>query len=519
MRRTGAALIGAALSFWTAAAAAQDITLSARDGALRLQGRLLGYDGSFYRLDTEHGELTLDGARVDCLGAACPDPQHFVPGARISGAPEIGRVLLPALVEAFAARRGLTARREDGEDGRFSYLLSKGPDGPGWLRLDFALTSSEEGFADLLVSAADIAMSIRPPTAEEVARGREAGVGDLSAPDQGQVLALDAMVPLVAPGNPLTALPYAGLVAALSGELDDWEALGGKPGPIHLIRSGSGPTPAMVRLPVLVPAVAPEVLAAAVAADPQGLALGSYARLGNAKPAALQGSCGLRSTAKVATLKTGDYPLTAPLMLYRPKRHRPAALNEFLDFLLSPAAQPVIRRAGFVDQGILEVPLDAQGRRLAQAISQAGPEVQLSTLQILVDHLAPGARLTPTFRFLDGTAEMDVPSRSAVSVLAQALESGAYDGSRIEFLGFADGNGDAAGNARLAKQRAELVLEMVRRAAPDLAPGAVQFGTASYGEALPILCDGDDWGARINRRVEVWRFPQRPPSDVAGGAE
>ena len=69
LRGFGAALI-AALMF--SEAAAQDVTLTSRDGALSLSGTLLGYDGEFFRIETRYGQLTVDGQGVTCDGPAAP---------------------------------------------------------------------------------------------------------------------------------------------------------------------------------------------------------------------------------------------------------------------------------------------------------------------------------------------------------------------------------------------------------------------------------------------------------------
>lgn len=47
-----AALAALCLVHSVFAAAAQDITLTAPDGAVEISGTLLGFDGEFYRLDT-----------------------------------------------------------------------------------------------------------------------------------------------------------------------------------------------------------------------------------------------------------------------------------------------------------------------------------------------------------------------------------------------------------------------------------------------------------------------------------
>ena len=507
-----AALVGVA-SLGAGAAAAQEVTLTARDGGLRVAGTLLGYDGAFYRVDTELGELTLDAARTDCAGPGCPDLARFVPNVRLSGSAEIGRVLLPALVEAYADRRGLAAERHDASPTAFDYTLTDA-DGTGVLKLAFSLTSSDEGFADLIANEADIALSVRPPSPAEVARGLEAGIGDLSSPPQSQILALDAVVPVVSWSNPIATIGYDDLGRVVNGEIATWDVLGRPNADLHLLVPPDD-HPLAVFLARTGVAVTERAtveaddtdLSAAVAADVDALGLARFSDLGSARPVPLEGMCGATAIPGTLAIKTGDYPITTPLLLYRPARYLPPSVRDVLSFLLSPAAQPIVRRAGFIDQEIAEIPIDLQGRRLAQAIRRVGAEVSFSALNDLVARLSGGVRLTPTFRFEDGSATLDAQSRSSVLVLAQALQSGGLDGARIDLLGFSDGNGDAAANGALAQRRADAVLAALGRTAPGIDGQGVTLTTGGFGEVLPILCDGDTWGAEVNRRVEVWRFP------------
>ena len=98
-----AAVFAALFFFGTALPVlSQDVTLTSRDKSVEVSGDLLGYDGEFYRVETEYGELTVDGSGVDCAGPGCPNLTSFVAELDISGAPEIGRLLLPALIEALA---------------------------------------------------------------------------------------------------------------------------------------------------------------------------------------------------------------------------------------------------------------------------------------------------------------------------------------------------------------------------------------------------------------------------------
>src|SRR6056297_3890226 len=108
------------------AAIAQDVTLTSRDGDVEISGNLLGFDGEFYRVDTVYGELTVDGSGVLCDGPGCPNLEHYVARVTLAGAPVIGRVLMPALLEAFAIRNEYGLERVSDDDSGFTYALSDG---------------------------------------------------------------------------------------------------------------------------------------------------------------------------------------------------------------------------------------------------------------------------------------------------------------------------------------------------------------------------------------------------------
>lgn len=495
---------------------AETVTLSSPTGSFEMRGTLLGFDGEFYRLDTEHGVLSLDATRVECAGADCPDLETFVPKVTFSGARALGETLLPALIETFASRNGFSVTREVVDDLTFSYELASRETGAVAGRFDFRLTSSDEGMADLLAEVADIALSLREATPAEITAGQGTLLGDLNGRGRSRIIALDGIVPLVSVGNPLDEISLSELRAIFSGEVTRWSALTGQDQPIalHLRDDASGQAQAfLTRVMGQGTALSPRItrhdsnasIADAVAQDPLALGIGSYSEMGNAVPVALKGPCGFASVASETSLKTEDYPLTAPLFAYLPNYRLPTIARRFLAYVNSPAAQPVIRRAGFVDQFPQAIPLDAQGHRFATAIARAGEEIGLLDLQRLVRVLADMTRLTLTFRFEDGAAQMDPQSRSNVALLAEALERGVFDDRTLVFVGFSDGQGPASQNRRLSRDRARAVREAVLRVA-HVGPGGTlpKLEIEAFGEAMPMACDETEWGRSVNRRVEVW---------------
>lgn len=496
--------------------AAQDITLTSRDGAVSLSGKFLGFDGEYYRIDSIYGELTVDGSGVLCEGPACPNLEDYVARLSISGAASMADVLLPALIEGFALREGYGLRREFLDSDHVEYLLFDRQTGRDLGRFLLRMTNSDEGFADLLANEADIAMSLREIRPDEAERAEEAGFGDLRNRGRFRVLALDALVPIVPATIPLDRISTSDLAAAFAGQITNWSELGGPDAPIslHLRNADSGLAQAAVDklLSSFDQGIVSQVerhmtdtgLALAVAADPFGLGLASTAETGPARRLGLSGECGVALRATRQTIKTEDYPLTAPMFLYIPARRLPRLAREFLFYTQSAPAQIVIRRAGFVDLAPEAIPVAAQGDRFLNAIAQAGEETTLEDLQRMVDVLGPMQRLTTTFRFEPGSATLDAQSRSNVDQLARRLDEGSYDGRKLMFIGFSDGDGPATTNRMIAERRAEAVRQAVMSAAETADFSQVEIATDAFGEAMPMACDDSAWGAQVNRRVEVW---------------
>ena len=89
------------------------------------------------------------------------------------------------------------------------------------------LSTSEAGLAALAAGEAGIAMSQR----------------EVPENPRGRVVALDALVPMVARGNPVTAIALDDLAGVLSGAITDWGEIGGPPGApvrVHGLAQGSG---------------------------------------------------------------------------------------------------------------------------------------------------------------------------------------------------------------------------------------------------------------------------------------
>lgn len=508
----------AALILWPTVSpvAADDVTLTSRDGALEISGTLLGFDGEFYRVDTEFGILTVDGSGVNCEGPGCPMLGAYKARFTLSGASSMGEVLIPAMIEGFALNGGYALTRETLPGTGLLYRLFEKVEGIETAEITVRLTSSAEGFADLVSEQADIVLSTREVSSQERALVGDAGLGDLRGLRQFRVIARDALVPIVAPGNPVRRLTMNELAAVYSGQITRWSDLGGEDAPITLHLTHPGDDLGQLFLSrVLAPQglpLAPDLrhhgtvrgLVAAVAEDPFGIGVSTFSQSGLADVVTLTGECSFEVVASEASIKAGDYPLTAPMYLYLPARRLPKIARDFLAYMRSGSAQLVTRRVGFVDQAFTEVPVAAQGRRFANAIRAAGPEVTLEELQRMMSLLDGKGRISLTFRFQGGSTLLDAPSRAFLALLASALEAGEFDGRRLTFVGFSDSEGAAEANRKLSQRRADAVLSAVLAETEVFDRSRVTLATDGFGEALPMACDDTAWGRHVNRRVEIW---------------
>lgn len=486
------------------AVSAQDVSLTSRDGSIRLAGDLLSFDGEFYRVDTEYGVLTVDASAVDCVGPGCPDLEAFVADIVLAGPPSLSAGLMPRLLGEFAAAEGLSVHARTVDGAQEVALL----DGKRTMaRFHFEPATSAQALALLAEGSIDIALSLRDATALE----RQADP-TLTEAHRGRVIALDGLVPLVHAGNPLDTLSIEDLAGVFSGQIANWQDLGGADAPIypHLVGDDGGIAPAFVSAVMGGQDLADSVvvhptytdLRAAVAGDPFAIGIGAYSQQDGTQALGLTGACGFQTRASPASLKTEDYPLTAPLLMFLPDWRLAAQGRDFLTYLRSPAAQEVIAAAGFVDQTVRGFDVQGQGGRLANAIAATPDADGLTELQRMAALLVGHERLSLGFRFDGGSARLDAQSRSNVTMLAQMLEAGLFDGRAVTFVGFSDGRGDALVNRRLSERRARAV----RQAVIDAAPGidGAELAVDGFGEAMPMACDDTDWGRALNRRVEVW---------------
>ena len=354
-------------------------------------------------------------------------------------------------------------------------------------------TSSSAGFVALLRGTADIAMSTRKITPAEAER--LSSVGDLTNPANEHVIAVQGIAAIVSPGNRIPALTVGQIRDVLSGKMKDWSDLGGTPGAIKVYavdsREGGIDAPhdflmavgSMTGQAVIVANEA--ALAAAVAADRNGVGLVTVGNTGSARTVPVAESGAIPVAPTDLSIATEDYPLTRRLYFYTGNGAASGVVRRFSEYVASPAGQAAVEASGLVALNV-------------RAEATAVPDTASDRFRQLV---AGSTRVSVDFRFQAGSTELDSRGIRDLDRLVNYMKTQRITPNRLVLAAFADNNGPNALNQSVSQKRAEAVAAALTRS--GIAPGKV----TAFGSDLPVADNATADGRERNRRVEVYLAP------------
>ncbi len=482
-----------------------EVTLALRSGGLTIIGELLTSDkGSFVVRSEKFGVVSVEASKFVCSGDGCPKTALGV--LAIHGSNTIGAQLMPATIEKFAERDGFTLEKIVGSDAE--QVLYKFYDGNGKEAgsIDLQSHGSNTAPPDLLQGKAQIGAMSRPIKPEEVK-----AITDSGTKLKTHIFALDGVVILVSPQNPITALSLDDIAKIFAGTITDWSEVGRSPGRIKLYardaKSGTFDTFDNLVLKPRNLKISAEAkrfesspdLSDQTAQDPDGIGEVGFAYIRNAKALAISSACGIVSPPEVFSVKTEEYPLSRRLFL-QSTGSLSAMGSHLLDFALSDSAQDAISEAGFINQRIDLQSFDQQTNRLAPALLVPDKEFNYPYMRELVNSLRGAYRLSVSFHFPKNSASLDEKARQDVPVLANFLKNAGANYKEVALVGFSDNSGTFDANRAAALNRAtNFKNALVAEGIP-----ATRIVVKSYGSLLPVGCNTTEAGREKNRRVEVW---------------
>lgn len=412
---------------------------------------------------------------------------------RIQGSNTIGAALAPALVRGLLEAQGATAfEQAPGEHANETQIRALNAQGQP-LHIDIAAHGSSTGFAALGNAEADLAAASRPITDSEAQHLQ--ALGDLRDKASEQVIGLDGVAVIVHPANPLSQLTITQLALVFSGQVQRWEQLGVAGGEIRLYarddRSGTFET---FKALVLEPGhhgLAPqarrfessEALAERVKADRQAIGFSTLTAVHGAKVLAIAEGDAPALLPTRARVASEDYPLSRRLFFYLPAHPTPLA-RALAEFTQSPAGQAIVARQGFVSQQVKALPVP----------THADMPARYRTLA------SQAQRLTVSFRFQAGSANLDNKALRDVQRVADYLRQAGKLDHQVVLVGFGDPKVTPGRAALLSRLRAMAVRRALAR------HGVEVREVAGLGDELPVAGNDQQKGRLRNQRVEVWVY-------------
>jgi phosphate transport system substrate-binding protein len=504
-----AALAAALLVLAAASANAERIELN--DSSV-LFGEIVSLKDDIYTVRMKNGtEFRLPRNKIRQISSPAA-PRVPVPAAasnqsagvlRFSGSNTIGEDLLPSLVEGYVAGQGGGSARWVPDKRSIEKTLTPAISSarlPSVIQI--AARGTATAFPALKNGKADVGMASRAIRQDELVQ--LAALGDMTAPESEHVIGLDGVAVVVNSANPLRELDRDQIAAIFSGAVADWSAVGGTPGPIRVYsrNAGSGTYDAFVSLILgsraMVGSALPgydssEALADAVAGDPAAIGFIGQAYARQAKPIAIR-ECSLAYLPTAFSVKTGEYPLSRQLFLYTPSRVSPHAAA-FVSYVLSPGAQDLMARSGFVDLSIEPDRTNTQVARRIAVVEETPADIRLAGNFLKATEQA--TRLSVTFRFRSDSSALDTRSVTDVARLAAYMKGPDGQGKNLLLLGFSDASGDGSNHVALSAARAAKVASLLSQA------GVRASFVKGYGSLAPVACNSGI-GRERNRRVEAW---------------
>ena len=407
---------------------------------------------------------------------------------RLTGSNTIGAELAPAQVKGYLQSLGATdiSQRSAGEK-HWVHAQLQGEQ----VVVPIIALGSSTGFKALDQGTADIGMASRKIKSKEAAMLSR--FGDFTGPQAEHVIGLDALVITVHQDNPVSQLSLAQLAEIYSGKIRNWAQLGGPDLPIRpLHRDIESGTRATFDGEVFGGSRVTEPFAYEVSGNHETRALvqRDRAAIGYLPFADAEGlhKVAIKSgdlTAVVpdrGIIATEDFPLTRRLYLYRNPGRFNAHIDAFIHYVESSAGQQAVADIGFINL----TPVALQMAPFANA-----PE----NYRRLMEN---GARLSISFRFADGSTELDNRALRDLHRLQDFMAREQNRALSLTLVGFSDRKSNSNIAGLISRFRALKVQGALLR---DHQMGDSRI--MAVGAFAPLTADSEH-GPVKNSRVEVW---------------
>jgi phosphate transport system substrate-binding protein len=420
------------------------------------------------------------------------------------GSNTIGGELAPALAEAYLKKLGgkdvkVVASDKNNIEKQVQAVL------PGQAKpqkIMIAAHGSTTAFEGLQKGICDIGMASRKIKDKEVEQLASKNLGDLTLLGSENIIGLDGIAIIINASQPITKLQKEDIAKIFTGQISDWSAVGGNPGPIHIYsrdnKSGTYDTfSSLVLNNQQLAGTAKkyedsEAMARDISQDPAGIGFIGLPYVGSTRAVAVAEANATALLPSQFTVATEDYPLSRRLYLYIAQNSKNKHAKEFIRFCMSAEGQDIVKKIGFVAQNI----------EISKVVESDSPWINQEKKKQYRNIIANSqGRFSLNFRFNPNSTILDNKALHDVERVVQFLSAGNNQNYKIVLLGFADSVGDYGANVALSEQRALVVRDQIIFRNKELAN---KIDVVGFGPEESVASNATDDGRAKNRRVEIW---------------
>ena len=358
--------------------------------------------------------------------------------------------------------------------------------------------------------------------------------------ESGSRLAMDGVAVVVHKDNPVANLTVAEVGKIFSGEITNWEQVGGPSAPIKILAlrdtfgtrrffervflGGRGFAPATREVDVH--SMIPEY----VSQDPWAIGFCSISMAAQCREMPIRKDVDSEAVApSPQNIRSLAYPASRSMYLYVRADSPNVFARDFIRVSLGAAGQEIVGRFGFVpaEDGAVEdasgvdaevpSPVVSQPQEgsapavlkappltgaLPQLIQLDGEAVSDGTrrkvLQDYLDGVFEAERLPIVLRFVPGKPDLDQQAIRDVSRVAAMMQEPRNANKTVILVGYSDSVGAYASNLAASRKRAEAVEQALK------AKGVRSILVLAAGEEGAVEPNESRVGRENNRRVEVW---------------
>lgn len=226
----------------TAAVDDKSAALVSLDGSVRLEGMITDVTASDYVIETATGTFTVQREFVRCEGAGCPTTTVTSTEFSVSVPGLIGRDVFSTVLEDFVASKGFSITPDFGSDGATASFLIGNESGIEVAKISAKSEDDRAALTDLIAGSTAVAYTrgrVSPELLSDLVGRR---IDDVSEIVNEDAIGLDAVVFVVNPANRIDIANMDILRSVLSGQLANWSQLGGIDAPIsiHMLAEDDG---------------------------------------------------------------------------------------------------------------------------------------------------------------------------------------------------------------------------------------------------------------------------------------